>query len=241
MNILAFDTSTDLLCGCLLAGGQSHEWCLDAGLHHAELLMGVIDSVCRQAGVAPNSLNAIVTGRGPGSFTGLRIGMATAKGMAESLGVPLASVSALDAMAQRNKHWPGHLLCLMDARKHRFYAAIYRNGHRLGAFLDLDVSGLLEHLGTFAREGEAPVLVSGPHTALFFERLAELPASDDLRSRLTLTADPCPRKGWGLEMALLGKARIDSGNWDPVDFSPEYVRDSDAEISISAKASSARL
>jgi tRNA threonylcarbamoyladenosine biosynthesis protein TsaB len=239
MNILAFDTSTELLCGCLLAGDRQFEWCIDAGLKHAEMLMGAVDAACRQAGVAPSELHGIVTGRGPGSFTGLRIGMAAGKGMAESLGIPLSSVSALDAMAWRHRHWPGPVLCLMDARKQRFYAAIYREGHRQEGFLDLSAPDIMERLRLVSRHGDQAALVAGPNLELFLARLAELPAGDLKHGRVALVPEPSPRKGWGLEMALLGRQRIDSGNWDPVEFGPEYVRTSDAEMGISSKGASA--
>jgi tRNA threonylcarbamoyladenosine biosynthesis protein TsaB len=239
MNILAFDTSTELLCGCLLSGDRQFEWCIDAGLKHAEMLMGAIDAACRQAGVAPAELNGIVTGRGPGSFTGLRIGMAAGKGMAESLGIPIASVSSLDAIAWRHRHWPGPVLCLMDARKQRFYAAIYNSGHRMGGFLDLSAPDLIGRLRECGMPGDQAVLVAGPSLELFQSRLAELPALDPNNGRLAIVPEPSPRKGWGLEMALLGRQRIDSGNWDPVDFAPEYVRDSDAEMGIGPRGASA--
>ena len=61
-----------------------------------------------------------------------------------------------------------------------------------------------------------------------------LPVDDARRTRFAWAPDPLPRKGWGLELAELGRKRIEEGNWDPVDFGPEYVRASDAELGITA-------
>jgi tRNA threonylcarbamoyladenosine biosynthesis protein TsaB len=240
MNLLAFDTSTDLLCASLMAAAPDQpvrhfELCLDAGLRHAELLIDSLDQLCRLAGMERRDISAIACGRGPGSFTGLRIGMAGAKGMAAALGIPLASVSALDAIHHRQRHWPGPVLALIDARKQRFYAGLYLGGQRLGGLLDLDHAGLLALLDTAGLPAGAPVLLTGPDAGLFLERLGADPRAAETRSHLQLVLDPSGRKGWGRELAELEWERIQSGNWDPVDFGPEYVRSSDAELGIALR------
>jgi tRNA threonylcarbamoyladenosine biosynthesis protein TsaB len=231
MNILAIDTATDLLCCSLQVGDARYEWSLDSGLRHTELLMDVIDGICRQGGISATELHGLVCSRGPGSFTGLRIGMACAKGLSAALGIPLASVSALDAIASRHQLWPGPVLVAMDARKSRFYAGIYLDGHRQGEIHDLSISALVSQLDQAEYLGKT-VMVSGPHADLFMERLNDLPASDEHRSHVAVVQDVSFRKGWGLELLDLGRQRIDSGNWDPADLGPDYVRSSDAEINI---------
>ncbi len=232
MTILAFDTATEILCASLKTKAGRFEWSLDCGLHHAELLMDVLDRLCGQAEVTTANLNGIVCCRGPGSFTGLRIGMASAKGLSEALGLPLVSVSTLDAIAQRHLHWPGPVLVLIDARKNRFYAGLYLHGHRVAAYLDQDLAGLLQVLEQSATSLPGAVLVSGPHAGLFQERLIALPASNESKSHISLVFDQTCRKGWGLELLDLGQKRLESGNWDPIDLGPEYVRASDAELNI---------
>jgi len=95
--------------------------------HRADLLV-LIDAVCRAAQIAPGELDAIAIGAGPGSFTGLRIGMATAKGIAFAAGKPLWAVSTLAALAHARltTHPDGLVLAILDARRGEVYAGAYR-------------------------------------------------------------------------------------------------------------------
>jgi tRNA threonylcarbamoyladenosine biosynthesis protein TsaB len=95
--------------------------------HRADLLV-LIDAVCRAAGVTPAELDAVAIGAGPGSFTGLRIGMATAKGIAFAAGTPLWAVSTLAALAHARltAHPDGLVVAVLDARRGEVYAGAYR-------------------------------------------------------------------------------------------------------------------
>jgi tRNA threonylcarbamoyladenosine biosynthesis protein TsaB len=105
-------------------------------------LLVAIDEVCRRAGVAPTALDAVAIGAGPGSFTGLRIGMATAKGIAFAAHRPLWAVSSLAALAhdavtelgtrQQSAHVEGVIAAVLDARRGEVYAGCFRHGVRLG-------------------------------------------------------------------------------------------------------------
>lgn len=106
MNILAFDTSGEVLSIRLETSRTIRNLVIDGALHHAERLMPEIDEMLKKEELSADKLDLIVTSRGPGSFTGLRIGMATAKGIAVGAHVPLVSVSTLDAMAWGKKILP---------------------------------------------------------------------------------------------------------------------------------------
>lgn len=94
---------------------------------HADELMPLIARLCERAGVAPGALDAIAVGVGPGSFTGLRIGMATAKGIAFAAGRPLWAVSSLAALALPAAPASGALVVpVLDARRGEIYAGFYR-------------------------------------------------------------------------------------------------------------------
>ena len=125
MKVLGLDTST-LTSGIALVddGEVLAEARHDASAHKSDLLVA-IDLVCKRAGVAPMQLDAIAVGAGPGSFTGLRIGMATAKGIAFATGKPLWAVSSLAALAWGR---PGFVVAVLDARKSEVYAGCYRDG-----------------------------------------------------------------------------------------------------------------
>ncbi|HSD91322.1 MAG TPA: tRNA (adenosine(37)-N6)-threonylcarbamoyltransferase complex dimerization subunit type 1 TsaB [Kofleriaceae bacterium] len=95
--------------------------------HRADLLV-LIDAVCHAAGVTPGELDAVAIGAGPGSFTGLRIGMATAKGIAFAASKPLWAVSTLAAVAHARltTHPEGLVVAVLDARRGEVYAGAYR-------------------------------------------------------------------------------------------------------------------
>jgi tRNA threonylcarbamoyl adenosine modification protein YeaZ len=94
------------------------------GRKHAELLMPGVLAACAEAGVALGELSAVVTGTGPGPFTGLRVGIVTAVALGDALGVPVHGVCSLDAIAAEVDA-PGPLAVVTDARRREVYWAVY--------------------------------------------------------------------------------------------------------------------
>jgi tRNA threonylcarbamoyladenosine biosynthesis protein TsaB len=109
MLILAFDTATDVATSALVADGEV----LGERSSRAVTLLEDLDALLRQAGTHTRDIEALAVGIGPGSFTGVRIGLSTARGLALALGVPVAGVSTLDALAAGA---PG-ALAVIDARR----------------------------------------------------------------------------------------------------------------------------
>lgn len=95
---------------------------------HGELLAPEIAAVLDEAGIRPPDLGAIVAGVGPGPFTGLRVGLATAVSMSQALGIPAYGVCSLDALGLAAG--PGRVLAATDARRREVYWATYADGHR---------------------------------------------------------------------------------------------------------------
>jgi tRNA threonylcarbamoyladenosine biosynthesis protein TsaB len=95
MLILAFDTATEIATSALVADGEV----LGERMSRAVRLMEDVDALLRQGGTRPDAVDALAVGIGPGSFTGVRIGLAVARGLALALDVPVAGVSTLDALA----------------------------------------------------------------------------------------------------------------------------------------------
>src|SRR4051812_8884868 len=95
MLILAFDTATDVATSALVSDGEV----IGERVSRAATLLEDVDALLRQAGAHTRELEALAVGIGPGSFTGVRIGLSTARGLALALGVPVAGVSTLDALA----------------------------------------------------------------------------------------------------------------------------------------------
>ena len=95
MLILAFDTATDVATSALVDDGEV----LGERVSRAQTLLEDVDALLRQGGAGPRSVDALAVGIGPGSFTGVRVGLATARGLSLALGVPVAGVSTLNALA----------------------------------------------------------------------------------------------------------------------------------------------
>lgn len=125
MKVLGLDTST-MTSGIAVIDDDRvlAEARHDASARTADLLVA-IDDCCKRAGLGPKDLDAVAIGAGPGSFTGLRIGMATAKGIAFATGKPLWAVSSLAALAFER---PGFVVAILDARRAEVYAGCYVDG-----------------------------------------------------------------------------------------------------------------
>ena len=126
-RLLAFDTSTDRLSVAVQHGAQ--RWLHDGegGAQSSTVLIPAVRALLAQAGLSLHELDAIVFGRGPGSFTGLRTACAVAQGFAYGAGVPVLPIDTLLAVAEaaRSAHGATHVLALLDARMNEVYAAEY--------------------------------------------------------------------------------------------------------------------
>jgi tRNA threonylcarbamoyladenosine biosynthesis protein TsaB len=127
MNLLALETSSPIGSIALLRGDDVFERFIQTPREQTELVLPFIDDVLDAAGVSLRELDAIVFGRGPGSFTGLRIAAAVTQGLGFASGVPAVGVSSLEALAQRAWRELGadDVLVLVDARMQEVFAARY--------------------------------------------------------------------------------------------------------------------
>jgi tRNA threonylcarbamoyladenosine biosynthesis protein TsaB len=128
MNILAIDTATEACSVALLHSGHLFERHELAPRRHAQLALPFVDAVLAEAGITKRQIDAIAVGRGPGGFTGVRLAISLAQGMALGLDVPVLPVSSLAALALEIADTaPGAaLLACIDARMGEVYAGIYR-------------------------------------------------------------------------------------------------------------------
>jgi tRNA threonylcarbamoyladenosine biosynthesis protein TsaB len=236
--ILALDTAAAILSAALCIGERYWYREADAGLTHSELLPGLMDDLLREAGIKPEDLEAAACMKGPGSFTGLRIGFAAAKGLALALGIPFTACSTLDCIAYPWSPWPALVLPVLDAKKGRFFSALYAGGRRLSAEMDADPETLAECIRSRSTEipdgGRSAILLTGPGAPLFLSRLREELGAGKKWPKAVLDRlrlDPLYQKGRGLELAAVAKKQIIMNNGgDDVLSAPEYLRMSDADI-----------
>jgi tRNA threonylcarbamoyladenosine biosynthesis protein TsaB len=125
--ILGIETATPQV-GCALGGveGVLASFTAAKGRRHAETLVPAVDFVCRQAHVTLDEVSVVAVDVGPGLFTGLRVGVATAKAMAQALRVPMIGLSSLDLLAFTFQHSDGLIATVVDARRGEVFAALYR-------------------------------------------------------------------------------------------------------------------
>ena len=126
MLILAFETSAKAASVALLEGDKLlSESYQNTGMTHSQTLMVMAEDMLKQCGKTAKDVDAVAVAEGPGSFTGVRIGVAAAKGFAWGREIPCYGVSTLEAMAESLGIYEGHICACMDARRSQVYNALF--------------------------------------------------------------------------------------------------------------------
>lgn len=151
MNLLAIDTSTDYLSVALMKNGKiAGRFHKKKAMAHSTLAVPVIDKVLRRARLKAGGIDCFAVSIGPGSFTGLRIGVSVVKGLAFSLNKPVVTIATLDVIACNVADYSGVICPVLDARKNKVYAALYRsdgkNVRRISEYLLLPIKELHEKI-----------------------------------------------------------------------------------------------
>lgn len=228
MNILAFDTSTSSLSLALSYEGRLHEISFDYGLNHTEHVAVETQSLLEKRGISTEHLDLIGCVSGPGSFTGLRIGISFAKGLAYGAELPIVSVPSLDSFALAFGWFTGSVFPILDARKRRIYTAEYRNGKRQSEYLDISPTTLLEYL-----PAEDKTLLTGPYAEPLYstlenqlQELSNPPFLDPFHVHLS----------GAMIIENILRAYEQKGG-DTATSGPLYVRPSEAELAKTTKGS----
>lgn len=190
-------------------------------LTHSVGAMPAIEEVMKKAGIEASQIDAIAVSKGPGSYTGVRIGVTLAKTLAWSMQKPLVGVSSLKVLAA-NARLTNELICaLFDARRQNVYAGVYE-GTSLNTVLEDyhdHIDGLLDKLKTYDR----PVVFIGTDVSLYFEKIQEALGDKALRAPFTMDL---PRASELVALAELEELpEIDAVHT----FVPEYRRIAEAE------------
>ena len=174
MKILALETSAKAVSaavtedGKVLASGYQ-----DTGLTHSRTLMPIVEHILKNTGLTVQDCDVSAVAAGPGSFTGIRIGVSAAKGLAFAAEKPAVGVSTLAAMA-RNVAWlDGLVICAMDARRQQVYNALFQAENGTLTRLTPDRAISLEDLAAEVKGEQRPKIIVGDGARLCYNALSE--------------------------------------------------------------------
>lgn len=224
MNLLCLDTATPSCSVAVLTGGRiAAEVTTGGGETHSRHLLGMLEQAVRLALGGLEAVDAVVVSRGPGSFTGLRIGMGTAKGLALGLGKPLVGVSSLEALAYQCAEAPALLLPLIDARRREVYAGRFRSA--AGGLQAVAPEAVAAPEAAVAGVGE-PCLLVGDGARAYAERLLKATAPF---GRL---APPEAHTIRAASLGYLALRRLAAGErpQGAAHLAPRYLRGADARL-----------
>ena len=230
MKILAFETSAKAASVALTDGGKLlAESYQNTGMTHSQTLMVMAQELLKTCGLCPKDVEAVAVASGPGSFTGVRIGVAAAKGFAWGGELPCYGVSTLEAMARNLGIWQGYVVPAMDARRSQVYTAIFHTQKCVLTRLEEDMAISLEELREKIKNFEESIFLVGDGALLCYNTLLEevpalvLPPEDRMLQRAA-------------GVALAAQAMADAG--DPgkaAELTPNYLRLSQAERERAAR------
>ena len=224
MLILAFETSAKAGSVALLENGillgENYQ---NTGLTHSQTIMSMAQTMLEHCGKTPQDVQAVAVAAGPGSFTGVRIGVAAAKGFAWGSQIPCYGVSTLEAMAQNLGLWEGVICPVMDARRNQVYNALFRAQEGKLTRLTEDRAISLADLSEELKNLKENVFLVGDGSNLCYNVLQEqcqclvLPPEHRLHQRAG-------------GVALCAQAMIDAGEpGNAESLQPNYLRLSQAE------------
>ena len=220
MLILAFESSAKPASAALVKDGQLlSQYMQCSALTHSRTLLPMAEDMLKNAELRLSDVDLIAVAHGPGSFTGIRIGVATVKGLAWAAEKPCVGVSTLEAMAWHGLAVGGYICPVMDARRSQVYNALFKIEHGRPVRMTEDRPIALDELSKEVTALNVPVFLVGDGAALCFEYFTAhgvpcVMAPDNLRWQ----------DAWGVAMAAADKT---PGNAD--ELLPVYLRLSQAE------------
>ena len=222
--ILAFETSAKAGSAALLDGDKLlAERYQNTGLTHSQTLLPMAQSLIQECGYTPADVQAVAVAAGPGSFTGVRIGVAAAKGFAWGGQIPCYGVSTLEAMALQLGVWQGYVLPVMDARRNQVYNGLFHAKDGKLERLCPDRAIALEDLAEEIKNLPEPIFLVGDGSVLCYNTLKDkvsgliLPPEHRMHQRAS---------GVGLAAWAMIQAGIPG---DGAALEPNYLRLSQAE------------
>ena len=225
MKILAIDSSGLVASVAVLEDDVLlAEYTVNYKKTHSQTLLPMLDAAAQMIELDLNTLDAVAVAGGPGSFTGLRIGSATAKGLGLALGKPLISVPTTAALAYNLYDAEGFICPMMDARRSQVYTGIYRfENHEMKTVLEQKAMSVEDAAAELNRLG-GPAILLGDGMAVYKEKLEEL-----LKVPFSAAPPHLSRQRAGA-LAALGARYFREGRvCTAAEHKPDYLRLSQAE------------
>ena len=224
MKILAFETSAKAASVALMEKGKLlGESYQNTGLTHSQTLMVMAEDLLKACNLTAQDVEAVAVAAGPGSFTGVRIGVAAAKGFAWGGELPCYGVSTLEAMALNLGVYQGYVVSAMDARRSQVYTAIFHAEKGLLTRVEEDMAISLEELKEKIKNLEESIFLVGDGALLCYNTLLE-----EVPGLVLHPEHRMHQRAAGV--ALAAQAMMDAG--DPgngAELTPNYLRLSQAE------------
>lgn len=234
MKVLAIDTSS-MVASCAIMDDQKliSEYILNHKRTHSQKIMPMIKEVLSSCELTPDDIDLYGVAKGPGSFTGLRIGISTIKALAHVNNKPVVGVSTLDALAFNIPFGDGIIVPIMDAKRDRVFTGMYKweNGNFfvLEEQKVIEVDKLIEEL----KKRDEIIIFNGDGTLVYKERLL---SSLGNRAIISSKAANMARASSVAELALAKAQEGKTENY--IDLLPDYMRKSQAEREYEKKNSS---
>ncbi|OGW57966.1 MAG: tRNA (adenosine(37)-N6)-threonylcarbamoyltransferase complex dimerization subunit type 1 TsaB [Nitrospirae bacterium RBG_16_43_8] len=228
MKILAIDTSTML--GGIAIMDESlliAESRLNVKATHSERLMTEIEHCLKQSGIKISDIDVFAVATGPGSFTGLRIGLSTVKGFYYATGKPIVSVPTLEALAWHFPYSKYPVCTMLDARKKEVYAALFKwEGENLIRLMSETSAKPEEFLhNSLSVTHDNKLVFAGEGAALYRDKIIEAMGEKAIFASPEKTV-PSPAN-----VAVLGLKKAKAGEFsEPASLTPMYIRKSEAEV-----------
>jgi len=229
MKILAIETSTMMGSVAIMdENGLIAEYCLNIKTTHSERLMKTIDAILRDSSLTIKDIEGYAVSIGPGSFTGLRIGLGTVKGLAYVTKKPVAAIPTLDALSYNIPFSKYNICPMLDARKNEVYTSLYRfkeNGELLKL---VDDSVIRPEI--LIKDIKGPTVFLGEGAVIYRDLIKKILGDN---ARFAPYAQNLPSAANVAELGL--KALLSGDKKDPETLVPKYIRKSEAEIKSSNK------
>lgn len=224
MKILAFETSAKAASAAVMADGKLLAECYqNTGLTHSQTLMVMAQDLLKQLNLTAKDMDAVAVAAGPGSFTGVRIGVAAAKGFAWGREIPCVGTSTLESMALGLGAWQGYVCPVMDARRSQVYNALFYVNQGAPERVSEDRAISLAELGTELKSLKEPIFLVGDGSNLCYNTLLE--------SVPNLVLPPEHRMHQRAAGVALAAERMlkEGGDFSGAALMPNYLRLSQAE------------